>query len=233
MQANTNDRFLNMQIFAGLLRCVSKICIERLIGHLVIVDIEDVSQKWYHDFFRLAGFYRCCCQSSAGSTLELEARNCLASRQSPDRNFSIVYERLRTWLAEGRCTAALLDSVASGEAVEVERRYFHDLLAELGKERRSQSAQMRGEFIARDQTRSQRPWQKSVGRPVAPRSEALKPGTKTFSSRKHWCSQDTVVKSVGGPALGVREKRKRSQNTQQEGFRRTRKAHKLYRCSRQ
>lgn len=135
MQANSGHRFLNMQIFAGLLGCVRKICIGRLIGHLAIVEIEDVSQHWYRDFFRLAGFHRCRCQSSAGSTLQPETRNCLSSSELLDIESSTVNETVRIWLAEGRCTSALLDSVASGEAAEVERKYFHDLRAELQDEK--------------------------------------------------------------------------------------------------
>ena len=208
MQAKTNDRFHNVQIFAGLLRCIRKICVERLIGHLTIVDIKDVSQSWYRDFFKLAGFQHCRCQSSAGSTLQLETRNCIALTGSLDQGFSTVYETVSIWLAEGRCTRALLDSAASGEAAEVERRYFHDLLAVFGNEKNLQSAQGHVEVVARDRTHGQRPSKMSVRRSATSRRNALEPWTSFKSSRKHWSNQDAVDKSIGGPASRVRKKRR-------------------------
>lgn len=134
MQANSNNHFLNLQIFAGLLKCIHKICMERFIGHLAIVDIEDVRQLWFRDFFRLAGFRRCHCQTSDGDALQLETWNCLALRESLDPESSIAFDKFKVWLAEGRCTEALLLSIASGKAAEVERKHFHDLLAEAEKE---------------------------------------------------------------------------------------------------
>lgn len=208
MQANTNDRFHNVQIFAGLLRCIRKICNERLIGHLTIVDIKDVSQSWYRDFFTRAGFHHCRCQSSAGSTRQLETRNCLALTASLDQGFSTVYETFSIWFAKGRCTRALLDPAASSEAAEVERRYFRDLLAVFENEKISQSAQGHTEIVARDRTRSQSPSQMSVRRSAAPSRKALKPGTNFTSLRKHWSNQDAVDKSIGAPASRVRKKRK-------------------------
>ncbi len=209
MQAKTNERFHNLQIFAGLLRCIRKICIERLIGHLAIVDIGDVSQNWYHDFFRLAGFHPCHCQNSTGSALQPEPRNCLALTESLDQEFSTVHEIVRIWLAEGRCTRTLLDPAASGEAVEVEHRYFQDLIAVFGNGEISQSAQEHTEIVARDRTRSQRPWQKFEKRSAAPRRKAWEPGTESRSSRKHSSNKEAVVKSIGGSASRVRKKRKR------------------------
>ena len=120
-----------------------------------------------------------------------------------------MHEIVRIWLVEGRCTKPLLDSAASGEAAEVEHRYFHDLIAVSGNGKFSQSEQSRTEIIARDRTRSQRPWQKSVRRSAAPRRKALEPGTEFMSSRRHWSNQEAVVKSIGGSAARVRKKRKR------------------------
>lgn len=224
MQANTNDRFLNIRIFAGLLECVRKICVERLIEHLAIADIQDVSQSWYRDFFRLAGFYRCRCQSSASGTLQLETRNCLSLRRSLDKEWPTVYKMVKIWLAEGRCTRALLDSIASGEASEVERRYFHDLCAELNSENHSQSAQAHKGFKARDQARRQSPWQEYIGRSAPPRRKTLRSGAEAFSSREPWCRKHSVVESMGGSASRVRSMRRRMQTTQIRGLWRTRKA---------
>ncbi|CAD6567228.1 MAG: hypothetical protein ASARMPRED_000553 [Alectoria sarmentosa] len=201
MQANTNDRFVNIQIFAGLLRCIRRICNERLIGHLTIVDIEDTSQSWYRYFFKLAGFSQCHCQDSAGSTLQLENRVCLAWRESSQQDISTAYKMVRIWLAEGRCTSSLLDSVASGEAAEVERKYFRDLLAEMWEEKPSQREQAHTERIARGQMYSHRPWQEPVTMSTAPRRKAKKPGSESLSLRKHWFSQDVAVKSMGSSAL--------------------------------
>lgn len=178
MQANTNDRFVNIQIFAGLLRCIRRICNERLIGHLAIVDIEDASQSWYRYFFKLAGFSHCHCQDSAGSTLQLENRVCLAWRESSQQDISTAYEMVRIWLAEGRCKSSLLDSVASGEAAEVERKYFHDLLAEMWEEKPSQREQAHTEHTARGQMHSQDVVVKSMG------SSALRAMNKCKRSHK-------------------------------------------------
>ena len=211
MQANTNDRFLNIRVYFGLLKCVRKICIERLIEHLAIMDIEDVSQTWYRDFFRLAGFYRCRCQGLAGSTLQLGTRRCFSSRELLDKEFATVYKMVKTWLAEGRCTRTLLESIASGEAAEVESRYFLDLLAELESEKHSQSVQAHMASEARDQTRHQNSWPEYFGRSAAPRRKA---SFKALSSRKHWHSQESVVESRGGSASKVRKKRQRNRTTQ-------------------
>ena len=208
MQASTDDRFLNMQIFAELLRCIRETCIDRFIGHLAMMDIGDASQSWYRDFFRLAGFKRCRCQCFPSGALQLVNRVCLVSRRSLDQNFPAVYGRMRNWLAEGRCTEALLDSVASGEAAEVERRYFHDLLAELQNEKVSRSGRMHTNQAAIDQMPSQRTWQESVRRLTASRRKALKVRTGVMLLRKYWPSQDAVVKSTGGPACRLMEKRK-------------------------
>lgn len=225
MQANTNDRFVNIQIFAGLLRCIRRICTERLIGHLAIVDIEDTSQSWYRYFFKLAGFSHCHCQDSAGSTLQLENRDCLAWRESSQEDFSTAYKMVRIWLAEGRCTRALLDSVASGEAAEVERKYFHDLLAGIWKEKPSQRGQAHTEHTARGQMHSHRSWQESVRMSTAPRRIAMKPGSELLSLRKHWFSQDVVVKSMGSPALRAMQKCKRIHKAQKEDLWRARQPH--------
>ena len=208
MQANTNDRFLNMQIFAELLRCIRETCIDRFIGHLAMMDIGDVSQRWYRDFFRLAGFSRCRCQCSATGALQLVNRVCLVSRKPLNQNSPAVYEKMRTWLAEGRCTEALLDSVASGEAAEVERKYFHDLLAELQNEKLSQSARMHTNRATMDQIPSQRPWQESVRRLTAPRIKALDTRTGAMLLKKYWPSQYSVVKSTRGPACRLVERNK-------------------------
>lgn len=224
MQANTRDRALNMQVFAGLLRCIRKICNERFIGHIAIVGIQDVSQIWYSDFFRLAGFHPCHCQSSAGSTPKLETRICLASRESPAESFPTVYEMFRIWLAEGRCTKALLDSIASGEGAEVEHRYFHDLLTEFENETHSQSAQANTKFTARDQTHSQMPWQESMRTSAAPKRKVLKPRSRALSLRKQYSSQDVVVKNMDRSVFRARKKRKRGKNILREGFWRGRRA---------
>ena len=214
MQADTNDRFLNVQIFAGLLSRIRRICIERLINHLTIVEIEDLSQTWYRDFFRLAGFYRCRCQSSAGSTLQLEARNCLASTETLARHFASVYETVSMWLAQGRCTRALLASVASGAAVGMELGRFHDLLAELENEEHYEGAQARSAFRARDRSRSQRSWQDCVKRSAEQRRKVLRPGSKVSSLKKNWSSQDSVVRSIEGSDFRVRKKRRQTPNTE-------------------
>ena len=224
MQANTNERFLNMQIFAELLRCIRETCIDRFIGHLAMVDISEVSQRWYRDFFRLAGFSRCHCQCFPSDALQLVNRVCLASRKPMNQNSPAVYEKMRTWLAEGRCTEALLDSVASGEAVEVERKYFHDLLAELQNKNLSQSARMNTNQAAMDQIPSQRPWQESVKRLTAPRRKALGVRTGVMFLRKYWPSQDAVVKSTGGPASRLMEKSNWTRKAKEEGLWHTRKA---------
>lgn len=226
MQANSKDRLLNMQIFAGLLRRVRKICVERFIGHLAIVDIEDASQSWYRDFFRLAGFSRCRCHSSDGSALQREAWNCVSLRGWLENNFPNVYDTVRIWLEEGRCTRALLDSVASGDAAEVERRFFHDLIAELENEKKSRSAEARMILTSRNRTRSQRPWLDSTRESAAPGRKALKHGKGFFSLSKHESSQKVLVKSTEDSVLRVREKRKRSQTTEKEDLWRARKAQK-------
>lgn len=218
MQANTNDRFLNMQIFAGLLRCIRKICMERFIGHLAIVDIDDISQNWYRDFFRLAEFSRCYCRASNGNTLRPENWNCLASRKTPLEDFSAVYEKVEIWLAEGRCTKALLDSVASGEAAEVERRYFHDLLAEIREEKQAQMGRAQIERTIRDQMRSQKSWRETVRTSKAPSKKTVKPRSQILSSSKHCSTQDKVVKNTGGSAFRGTKKCKRSRKAQKEGF---------------
>ena len=182
MQADTAQGFLNIEVFAELLHCIRGICTERHISHLTMSDDEDVSERWYRNFFRLAGFHRCRCPSPlAGSSKQQHSdrnRNCLsfpvvssssssssrrvledeeaslkrvsgtirawlAKGRSPsalddeEATFSNVYKLFKTWLAHGRCTSALLDSVASGKAADVERKYFHDLLAEAGNARHS------------------------------------------------------------------------------------------------
>ncbi|KAM0798988.1 hypothetical protein BDR22DRAFT_348043 [Usnea florida] len=173
IQADTAQGFLTIEIYAGLLRCICDVCNERHISHITMPDVEPVSQTWYRDFFRLAGFHRCQCPSpSAGSSIQQDSdqnRNCLSSfsssassswRRVPEdeeaslrrasetirawlvkgrswsalddeeATFSNVCKTFRTWLAEGRCSSGLLDSIASGEAAEVERKHFHKLLTE-------------------------------------------------------------------------------------------------------
>ena len=197
MQADTAQGFLNIEIFAELLHCIRGICTERHISHLTMSDVEDVSQTWYRDFFRLAGFHRCRCPSPlSGSSIQQHSdrqRNCLSSyfstsypsssssssRRVPEdeeaslrrvsgtirawlakgrcpsafndeeATFSNVYEQFKTWLAQGRCTSALLDSVASGKAADVERKYFHDLLAEAGNARHSYTHGRKREAVPR------------------------------------------------------------------------------------
>ena len=153
MHADTDQGFLNMEIFAGLLRCIREICTERLISHLTMGNNEDVSQTWYRDFFRLAGFHHCQCpSSSAGSSIQQhldENQICLSSiSSSSSSSFSSsrmldeeetatrnVPGTFKPCIAEGRRKGALLDSVASGKAVEVKRKKSHSSLAALGKGR--------------------------------------------------------------------------------------------------
>ena len=222
MQANTSDRFFNMQIFAGLLRCIRKICTERFIKHLTIVDIEDISQDWYRDFFRLVGFSRCYCRTSNGNTLRTENWNCLASRKSSFEDFSTVYEKVKIWLAEGRCTKSLLDSVASGEAAEVERRYFHDLLAELREEKQGHKGRAHIEHTVGGQVDGQRAWRKTVRKSKVPSKKTLKPRSEMLSSIEHCSSQEKVVKNMGGSVFRATKIRKRGRKAPKEGFWRTR-----------
>ena len=211
MQADTDNRFVNMQIFAMLLSCIRKICAERLIGHLAMVDIEGVSHDWYGDFFRLAGFSRCRCHSSASSALQLGPRKCLALREPLDRGFSAVYERIGTWLAEGRCTRNLLDSVASGQAAEVERKYFHDLLAEIGDERPSQGVLMRPKPTIGDTMRTRRPWPKSVKKLATAKTRAQQQHQiETARLAEQRPSPETMGKSMTASAYKVVKKRKQS-----------------------
>lgn len=92
MHADTDQGLLNMAIFAGLLRCIREICTERLISHLTMGNNEDVSQTWYRDFFRLAGFHHCQCpSSSAGSSIQQhldENQICLSSISSSSSSSS-------------------------------------------------------------------------------------------------------------------------------------------------
>ena len=234
MQANANDRFLNMQIFAKLLKYLCKICTVRLIGHLAIVDLGDASQNWYRDFFRLAGFSRCCCQSAARSAVQLEDWNCLVLKP-PDLESLSVDKRVESWLAEGRCTQALLDSVASGEAAEVERRYFRDLVAELKNRRYSQRRTLYTELIASVQTRSHRPRQDSnrqdsKGKLTAPRKRALQPGTRIISLKRHRSSQQAVLGSMKWSVFRVGKEQGWSGKRQKEDFWRTRKTHNRQHC---
>ncbi len=229
MQANANNRFLNMQIFAELLRFLCKICIGRLIGHLAIVDIGDASQNWYRDFFRLAGFSRCCCQSPAGSAVQLEDWNCLVLKP-PDWESLSVDKRVEIWLAEGRCTQALLDSVASGEAAEGERRYFRDLVAELKNRRNARSRQLYTELIASVQTRSHRHRQDSKGKLTAPRKKALQPGTRIVSLKRHRSSQQAVLGSMKWSVFSLGKEQGWSGKRQKEDFWLTRKAHSRQHC---
>ena len=185
IQADRAQGFITLEIFAGLLRCIREICNDRTISHITMPDVERVSQTWYRDFFRLAGFRRCQCPSpSAGSSIQQDFnqnRNCLSSfpsfassswrrvpedeeaslrrasetirawlangrspsalddeKDDQEATFSNVCETFRTWLAEGRCSSGLLDSIASGEAAEVERKHFHKLLAEASNARHPQ-----------------------------------------------------------------------------------------------
>lgn len=220
MQANTKDRFFNMQIFAELLRCIRKICIERFIGHLKMVDIGCVSQKWYRDFFRLAGFSRCRCQSLASSALQLETWNCLSLRKSLNQDFSSMNERTRTCLAESRCTKALLGFVVPGEAAEVERRYFHDLRAELENEDHSQIARLRAKLTTGNRMRT---WRDSMNSLAASR-KVLTLKTKTILPAKQSSSKDAVTKGIGGSAYKVTKQRRWSRKAEKEGICRSRKA---------
>ena len=211
MQANTNDRFANMQIFAMLLSCIREICAEKLIVHLAMVDLEGVSQGWYGDFFRLAGFSRCRCQSSLGSALQVEPRNCLTlRRKSLDQGFSVVYERIEAWLAEGRCTRSLLDSVASGQAAEVERKYFHDLLEEIGNERLSQGLMIRPNSTVRGTLRARRPRPNPVQKLAATKTKAKQHQIGAVMLTKQWSSCETIEKRMAASAYKVVKKRKQS-----------------------
>ena len=93
-----------------------------------------------------------------------------------EASFRIVSEMFRTWLAEGRCTSALLDSVTSGKVVEVERKYFHNLLEELGN----------GAGMG-----SRRRWAGS-------RRGGLESGNEIPSSSKRGAGKDAVVGKGGG-----------------------------------
>ena len=214
-----------MQIFAELFKCIREVCIERFIGHLTMVDIGCESQKWYQDFFRLAGFSRCRCQSSASSALQLEAWNCLILRKSLSQDLLSVYDRTKTWFAESRCTKALLDSVAPSKAAEVERRYFHDLRAELENETRSQVAELHSKPTSGDQMLSKRTWRDSMNRVAAPRMVLKpKPKTKIVLPAKQLSSKDAVAKGIGSSAYRVMKKPKCSRKVKKAGLCRTRKA---------
>ena len=228
MQADTKNRFVNMQIFAMLLSCIRKICTERFIGHLAMMEVEGVSQDWYRDFFRLAGFRQCRCQSSTSSELQLEPRNCLAlMRKSLDQGFSAVYERIGNWLAEGRCTRSLLDSVASGQAAEVEHKYFHDLLAEISDGRPSQGVLMRPKSTVRDTTRTGRPWPKSVQKLAATKTKAQKHRIGAVMLTKQWPSRKTTEKSTAASVYKVVKKHRQSGKAKRERAIGARERHKL------
>ena len=131
IQADTAQGFLTIEIYAGLLRCIRDICNERHISHITMPDVERVSQTWYRDFFRLAGFHRCQCPSpSAGSSIQQhpsQNRNCLSSfsssassswrRVPEDEEASLrkASETIRAWLANGRFPSALDDEEASAD----------------------------------------------------------------------------------------------------------------------
>lgn len=228
MQANTNNRFANMQIFAMLLSCIRNICAERYIGHLAMVNIEGESHDWYHDFFRLAGFSPCRCQSSADSALQLEPRNCLALiRESLDLGFSAVYEKIDTWLAEGRCTRSLLDSVASGQAAEVEHRYFHDLLAKIGGEEPSQGVLMRPKSKLRETKCTRSPWSKPVQRLAVTKTKAQQHQIGAVMLTKQWPSRETMEKSMVTSAYKVMKKRKQGGKAKKKRVVGARERHKL------
>lgn len=146
MQADTAQGFLNLEIPARLLRCIHAICTEKHISHLKMVDIDHVAQKWYRDFFRLAGFQCCRCPGpSAGSSTQQDLvpnQNCLNLCFSPsgrtldeeEPSIKKVHETPRTCLAEDQSKSTLPDStVASGKAVEVERKHSHNIPAPLSK----------------------------------------------------------------------------------------------------
>ena len=225
MQATADSRFFNMQIFAKLLGSIRTICVERFISHLVMVDTGGVSQGWYRDFFRLAGFSRCRCQSSASSTQQLELRNCLALRESVNGDFSPVYDKVSLWLAEGRCTRTLLDSVASGEAAEVESRHFHDLLAELENERPFQGGIIHQNLAVRDKTSIQKALAKSVQRLAATKAKVQKPRTRNLLlKKKRWPSQDVTKKNAAGSTYKAIKKPKESGKSKENGRWCTRKS---------
>ena len=227
MQADTNNRFVNMQIFAMLLSCIRKICAERFIGHLAMVDTEGVSQGWYGDFFRLAGFSRCRCQSLTSSALQLEPRNCLALRESLDQGFSATYERIGAWLAEGRCTRSLLDSVESGQAAEVERKYFHNLLAEIGDEGPLQGLLIRPKSAVRDTMRTLRPRQKPVQKLAATKTKAQQHQIEAVMPKKQWPSREMTGKRSAASAYKVVKGRKQSGKVKRKRAIGARERHKL------
>ena len=175
-----------------------------------MVEIEGVSQGWYRDFFRLAGFSPCQCQSSASTAPQLEPRNCLALRDSLEQDSSAVYERFRAWLAEGRCTRSLLDSVASGQAAEVEHKHFHDLLADMGEERPSQGVLMRSKSAFRDTMRTRRLWPKSMQKTAATKTKTQQHQIGAAIVTKQWPSRETVGKSMIASAYKVLKTRKQS-----------------------
>ena len=131
--------------------------------------------------------------------MQLEPRRrCLRLRNAPLGDFPDPYDSIRSWLAEGRCTRALLESVAFGEAAEVERRYFHRLLAGLEKGKAGQSTQVDTACVGRDDTQSQRSEQGSEKTRAMPRTKVLKLGSEAVSSGKNRSSDYAVVKRVGG-----------------------------------
>ena len=225
MQANAGNRFRNMQIFLKLLECIGEICNERLIGHIAFLDIKHPSQNWYRDFFRLAGFVPCRCQSSASIAQQFGTWSCLVSRNTLAEKFLAVYERTEDWFAEGRCTKTLIDSVASGEASEVERRYFKDLLAELGIEEHPQSAAtiIHTEAIVEDTSWSASQSCQSALEMSPVKKRALQPVSKVVPSIKHPSAQHPVLQNGSGSPYQVSRKHKRNQKTQTGGCWRTRK----------
>lgn len=209
MQANTKDRLYNMQIFTELLRRIRSICLERCIEHLTMVDIGGVSHEWYRDFFRLAGFSHCRCQSSASRAVQLETRNCVVLRKSLAQDVSSRDERIRTWLAEISCTKEFCDPFAPRKGAEMERRYFHDLQAGLKDGDHSQVAELRAKLVTENQMLSKRARRDSMNS-LAARRKVLKPKTKTVLLAKRSSGKDAVAERIGSSANKVVKKRKRS-----------------------
>ena len=191
-----------MQIFAALLRCIRHICAERFIQHIAVVDIEHPSQDWFRDFFRLAGFRRCRCGTDR--SLELEPRRlCLRLRKAPGGD-----ETIRRCFAEGRCTRALLGSVAFGEAGEVERRCFRHLLAGFGEGKSGQSTQADTVCVGRDETRSPRSGQEDEKTRVLARKKPVRLESEAFLSKRHRSSKHSGQRSKSEKgAIGVKKAR--------------------------
>lgn len=181
----------NMSLFAILLLRIRQICAERFITHIAIVDIEQPAQKWYGEFFRLAGFRRCGC--AIGGAVEVGPRRlCLRLRDA-----AVEDEGFRDWFVEGGCRRELLEGVAFGEAGEGERGCFRHVGAGFGDGEAEQSAQVERVCVGGVETRSRRSGQEDEKRRVMVRKKVVKLGSDAVSLGKRRSSEHAVVKRVG------------------------------------